>query len=370
MALVTVPGGLWIPQRWGSGVAAFAFTNQLIDASGEKVGYIFRVPKTGTLDKFEFRAGTVTVNAASQIRCSFQDPSVTTGDPDEVQDQFRDIAGSAMVANGWNVPGLITSDGTDTGVKRSVTQGDLLAAVIEYQTFTAGDTIQVSAADIGSQTEHLIDDCYVDLKSGAGPSWAKSTGAAPNLGLKYNDGSYAFIGGADAMSELNTNTYNNGSTPDERALRFSLPVPFRLGGCWVRLDLDAVADIVLYDSDGTTALATVSLDPDIRQSAAGRNRLVRFASDISLLKDTVYRLSVKPTSVTNISMYDKVVNGAAIMDAYEGGQNFHWSQRTDAGAWTQTTTKRPGIGLFVTALDDGAAAGLLVHPGMTGGMRG
>jgi len=93
----------------------------------------------------------------------------------------------------------------------------------------------------------------------------------------------------------------------------------------------------------------------------------RFA-DISLLGSTNYRVAVKPTSANNCQLRDHDLPGAVYMDAIEGGQNWHYTERTDAGAWTQTTTKRPWIGLLVTANDDGVSTGGLIrHPGMGGG---
>ena len=163
MTLATVKGGLWIPKPPAVSTTV-SFSTFLIDAAGERVAFVIRVPKTGTLDKAEFRVGTVAINAASQVRVSFQDISAANGDPDGTQDQFRDIAGSAFASNTWMVPGLMTSDGTDTGVKRSVTQGDLLSVVIEYQTFTAADSVNVNRTRSPS-SDVKSTDCRLRLAS-------------------------------------------------------------------------------------------------------------------------------------------------------------------------------------------------------------
>ena len=341
MALQTFIGGLVTPDISGLGIIP-TFTQMLIDASGEKAAVIFRVPKTGTLDKAEFRVGTATLNAASQIRVSFQDVSDVNGDPDGTQDQFRDIAGSSFTSNAWTVPGLMTSDGTDTGVKRSVTRGDLLSVVVEYSTFTAADILNVSTLTAtGSGTSAAYGQAYPDLFTAA---WVKQA-LYPIVALKYDDGAYVFIStNIYPIETFNAVSFNSGSTPDERGLIFQFPSAVKVGGAWLICDLDAVADVVLYDSDGTTALETVSLDPDQRQAANARVFFMRFPTDRELSASTNYRLIAKPTSVSGITIYDFDIDAVALMDAVEGGQNWHYTQRTDAGAWSQTTTKRPWMG--------------------------
>ena len=60
------------------------------------------------------------------------------------------------------------------------------------------------------------------------------------------------------------------------------------------------------------------------------------------------------------------VNSASLMEAIEGGQLFHHTSRTDAGAWTQTTTKRPLIALRVSAIDNGVGTANIIGFAMMG----
>lgn len=368
MAYQTIPGpsGLWIPVPFASSVSAPAFFPGaiLIDASGEKAAFMFHVPQTGTLDKAELHLYNVTLNGASALRISFQDVNLATGFPDGTQDQFRNITG---ISDGWIAPGLMTSDGTDGGTKRSVTRGDLLAIVLEYQTFTAGDSVQWAALYSGSPSAPFNIFPAAALFTA---SWA-SYGNFPCVCLKYSDGSY--VGIADCcipVSALNTNTYNSGSTPDERALYFQFPAKVKVMGAWVRCDIDGDADVVLYDSDGSSVLASRSFDKDVRMYTAGSNLFCPFSADVELAASTNYRLSLKPTTTTSVTMYDFDVASAAILDAYPGGQNWHSSTRTDAGSWTQVTTKRPHMGLIVRAIDDGVGGGGGKFIGAGGGLIG
>jgi len=371
MAFQTITGGLWLPLPTVHTVGAPSYIpgSLLIDASAEKAAFIFRAPKTGTLDKAEIRTGAVTLGGSSVLRLSFQDVDLTTGFSDGTQDQYRDIAAASVSANSWLAPGLMTSDGTDGGTKRSVTVGDQLSVVLEYSTFTASDSVIwaiLGAAGVG-QTISAFPTAALYTAS-----WAFYSGGFPVMALKYSDGTYAGVGDFVCVaSAVNSVTYNSGSTPDERALYFQLPAPVKVGGAWVRCDLDGDADVVLYDSDGSSVLSSASCDKDVRSQTSGGNLFVRFA-EATLAASTTYRLSIKPTSATSLTLYDFDVSAAAILGAVAGGSNWHFSSRTDAGAWSQVTTKRIWAGLLVTAIDDGVGGGggLLTHPGMSGGMRG
>ena len=156
---------------------------------------------------------------------------------------------------------------------------------------------------------------------------------------------------------LNTSGFydvNTGTTPDEVALKFKFPFPVKIKGWYGRITPAAGGDFqaILYDSDGTTALQTISYDGDIRLSNATGNYIDYFSSSQAILKDTFYRLAVKPTTTTTITLGGNTHTAAAILDALPGGQNLHESTRTDAGAWTDTTTDRPQIGLIIDSADD------------------
>lgn len=348
IAAFTGCGGIMVPDPpWFTSAApGVGTTFGTLDASTERRAYLFEVPKTGTLDKAEFRLGAVTFNGASVFRVSFQNVDLTTGFPDATQDQYRDM--TALSANAWNAPGLMTSDGTDGGAKRSVTKGDLLAVVFEYQTFTAADSVVLSYLDTSSVFGNFP---YGALFTG---TWAANTGT-PLLALKYNDGSYHVPIGSIPVASLNSvTTFNTGSTPDERGLLFQFPFPVEVEGAWVRTDLDGDAELILYDN-ADVAQRTVTLDKDVDATAAGAYRRHIFSSALSLSANTNYRLVMKPTSATNLSVYDWL-SGVSLAN-YIGGSTWKYTERTDAGVWTDTADKRPWMGLILSGFDDAAGGG-------------
>lgn len=369
MAFVDVPGGgAWLPEIQPNVSSGTVLNSFLLDASGEKVAFIFQVPKTGTLDKFELLLRTVTQAPANGLKFSFQDlNTTTTGNPDGTIDQYR-VVTSGITSNAWLAPGLMTSDGTDTGTKRSVTRGDWLCCVVEFESFAASDSLNIGAwghAASGLASRYQVQHFTT--------SWSKSGTTHPILALKYDDGTYAHIGWwVQPVLTVASTQFNSGSTPDERGMIVRFPFPAKVSGYWIwadRLVNGRSYDVVLYDSDGSTALATDSTS-GYEQNGA---QVGKFSSELTLSADTDYRLVMKPTSGNNVAIYEATVQDAAHFAAWPGGQNWHATERTDAGSWSQTTTRRPYMGLLVTAVDDGAGGaggGLLTHSGMNGGMRG
>lgn len=345
MALTSLGGGMFMPKPENFPTNN---TSNLLDASGEKLAAVFRAPKTGTLGKVRFRTATVTTGDTMKV--SFQDVDMATGNPDETADQYRTVSVASGDDNTWISTGIITTDGTDSGGKRSVTRGDLLAIVIEFDSFVAGSMNIVNSStpvDYGNG-------CYTTLKTGG--TWAKTTATAGCLELEYDDGSLAYTD--TLLPGFNTaGTAASNTTPDEVALCFSFPVGVTVGGAFVIIDLDAACDVVLYDSDGTTALATVSLDSDVRAGTTVNGTLVVFPSEIDLTANSSYRLAIKPTTTTAVGYRYFDVRAAGSMDMFDLGQNACWSQRTDAGAWTETTTRRPRMSLLVTKVNDGSGGG-------------
>lgn len=339
-------GGMFVGHPLGvayftGGSAYFGFT---LDADGEMFAAIFRIPKTGTLSKVHFRTGTTTTG--DDLKVSFQDVSATTGDPDGTADEFRVITIADGDDNAWKSTGIISSDGTDSGTKRSVTRGDLIAINWEFDSFVAGN-LQLSILVGSGAVVPEFGYTYNDHKTTG--SWAKHNNSLPLFALEYDDGTFAYIPGVIPAKSADFVTYNNTDTPDEIGLLFQLPFKCKVGGAWMGgQDIDGDTDLVLYDSDGTTVLETVSLDKDIRAATSGIKSYVWFSNDHGLLADTNYRLVLKPTSATDMTYREWTVDAAAQLDQMEGGQKFHRTERTDAGSWTETTTKRPLMGLIVT----------------------
>ena len=331
MALQTIPGGgIFIPDYAGwRGLPGF--NSQLIDASGERAAAIFKVPKSGTISKVGFRTGTVTTPQTLRVRLE----TVTSGDPSGT------LYGSST-AGTQAAPASNTFYTVALGTGATATLGDLVAAVVDFDS-TVGN-LNISALGFGCIFP------YTDLFTAA---WVRSNWT-PVISLEYDDGSYAYTG-MMPVSTLTQYTYASGSTPDERALQFSLPFPCRAVGCWINVDSDNPLDVVLYE--GTTSLTSISLDTNTRGLNTDAPYYLPFSTAQSLTANTTYYLSIKPTSVSNITLQYFSVSAAAVMNSFIGGTSFIEATRTDAGAWTPSTTTRPFLGVVIDQFDDGAGAG-------------
>ena len=130
-------------------------------------------------------------------------------------------------------------------------------------------------------------------------------------------------------------------------------------------------DFVLYDA-ADVVLATVSPDRD-NHLAAGNAKpfFYRLVTGITIKADTFYRLAVKPTTTNDANWRVQEVRAAASMDLIDGGQNFHLSTRTDAGAWTDVLTKRPMLYLMFDEFDGAPSGGSGFNPvSLLGGRSG
>ncbi len=351
---VTIRGGHLIPEPPPPFQGAPAFTALLtINDGTDTAVYVFRVPKTGNTKAISFLITTLTTPA--DLRASFQNVSGTTAGPDGVEDQSVVIASGSLVA-GWNTSGTIT---------RAVTRGDLLAVCIKAD--SASPNLVISVPQYYT-TGDIIEFPYAASLT-PGLTVAGRCGA---FALQYDDNSYEPIDGfVYPFSAFNAPTFASNSTPDERGLKFQLPYTCKVDGGWMYSDIDGDADVVLYGSDGTSVLASVSLDKD--QDMNGGRHYFTFASKVTLTASTYYRIVLKPTTTTSIGLRDFDVASAALLDMCDLGQLAHYTERTDAGAWTDTTTKRPWMGVRVSDIQtdpNPVTGGLMLHPGMTGGMRG
>jgi hypothetical protein len=352
MTLVSARGPLYFPaldHASGAGGDQTQQTVFVIDAAAEKLAFVVRAPKAGILHKVRFR--TTTVGTGDTLKVSFQDLDTATGAPDGTPDQFRTIVIADADDNASLVTGILSSDGTDGGTKRTVARGELLCVVFEFDSWVAGNislssraTVNVAGTSSESYCTHFT------------AAWVRSVSALPRMALEYSDGTYEAIPYVcPAVAGIATETYGTGTTPDERGLIFQLPFAAKVGGFWVAINRAAAFDIKLYDSDGSTVLESQSF----AAASAGTVLIMHtyFDSEITLSKDTSYRMTVLPTTATTVSLMVGSYSVAAVLDALPGGQECHYTSRTDAGAWTEATTKRPLMGLILSELDDGVSVG-------------
>jgi hypothetical protein len=349
VGLITIPELLYPSPTLIDPSTGYSVANLVLNSSGDRVAQIIRVPKTGTLDKFEFLTATHT--GTWSIRASFQDVDLTTGFPDGTVDQYRSLGAPSA---GWQVPGLMTSDGTDGGAKRSVTKGGILACVVDFDSYTSG-SFNVQPKNV----VHRVATALHKVATYDGATWATQTTYMPNVALKYSDGTYYMIDprGGPFSSIVTLGTFSSSSNPDERGMRFVWPYArAQVIGAYVHLDADGDFDMVLYD-EGSNVVASESVDKDLRGDTLNLIRNIYFTTPGFIKKNGVYRIVVKPTTTTTVGYTECTLASADHQKAWPPGgrDDLYWTQRNDGGSWSDTTTKRMEIGIIVDQLDLGGS---------------
>jgi len=300
-------------------------------ASTHRVGFGFQAPKSGTITKVRWITGTVTTGTTVDVRLE--------------------------TATGWRPTGTLI--GTDTNGAQVISSSNDFAWF--DTTLTSGATVtegQVMAISINNSGSGNLEVGVVDRStyvvpsvfSFNGTSWTRVAGFAPSFALEYSDTSIETVTGVYPFQVATTTNVNTGTTPDEVGAKFKLPFPFTITGCTFQCPAPAGNfDLKVYDSDGATQRLTVSFDKDYVKLGYSTISLY-FTGTFDFLPNVFYRWSILPTSASNVTVPDIEVNTAVLMDSFDGGQDFHWTQRTDAGAWTDTVIRRPLVGLYISRL--------------------
>ena len=317
----------------------------LLNVDGEKVGYAFEVPKTGTLDKVKFLIGN-TMTAADDMTVSFQDLD-SSGFPDGTADQSVTVSAASIVANAMVTTGSLIDGGS---AKRSVTKGDRLSIVVEFGPFVDGN-FEIRNWDLGGH-EHAKGATYGLTHNGT--VWSKAS-VIPTFVLIYDDASIALIEGSAPMKTRQALSYNSTDSPDEHALKFQVPWPCRSSGFWGSFDIDNAADVKLYE--GTTEKATASLISSFRGGTDRQMYQGKWDTAFTLTKDTDYFISLLPTTTSDVGILSYDADAAGDWAQSSLGTLPFGADRVNAGAWADRTTRRMFIGIIIDQLDDGVGGG-------------
>lgn len=310
----------------------------LLDAAGEKAAVIFRAPKDGNLLKVHFRLGIVTTGQT--LKASFQNVDPATGAPDGVVDQSGTVTVADTDDNLWKTVTM--------GAARAVVRSELVACVIEFDAAVGNLNI------LRSNVSNCAHGDYSALFTGA---WALSANSGM-LAIEYDDGSFG-VTSYTLPGLASTLGVTNATVPDEVGVRFSVPFPLTCAGMVVAMALTGDFDLVLYDSDGSTVLASRSVDKDEAGAvASGVAREWIFQTPVRLSANKQYRAVIKPTSGTTVNVRYVQLNVSTWMAQMPGGVDWIWTQRTDAGAWSEDNTRRTAIGLVASAF--GTDTGYLI----------
>jgi hypothetical protein len=341
------------------------FASALINATGQKIAFIGRMMNQAraakNLTKVGFRFGTVTKAGGSALTVSLQDVDLVGGppvQPDGTQDQTVAIANADA--------GFATSTFYKTNAfsaSRAMAFGDAVAIVIEFDGSGRLGADAVNITSLGTPGT-AVQNLGGGVMTYNGSAWSQQ-GVIPNILLEFDDGTFGTLAGMVPLSANGNVAYNSGSSPDEYALEFTVPFPARVEGAWAIMQAASGADFEFDLYNGTTLIASMAQDGNAIIAAAARTAYAPFAGEAYVVPGNTYRLALKPTTANNVTLYHSDVAAAGHFDAWPLGNTAVLNSRTDGGAWgAAIATRRPYMGLMLSALSDGGIPASRVQLGM------
>jgi hypothetical protein len=343
--------------------SAPAVVNLTLDGTTDSIEWVCAPPEACTITRLGFRLSTIT-GTSPTFALSLQ--GVTTAGR---ADGTIKSAGGAV--DTFNPSGLGLTAGTwywrTLGSSYAAAPGESLAIVLAYSsgTIDASNSIavltHVSNTVAAQRYPHAI-----QVNAGA---------ATRQVGLPiYGYGSSTLAYGRPAKN-INAIVYNNGSTPDEYAVKYTLPAGMGatytvLATRWSALVATGQTVLVnLYDGGGTsdtTVLNTVTWDTDLTSLNNASGIFEVPWTDTTLATQTfgqTYRIGLAPQSATNMQVFEVVAEAVEDFDAWPGGQLFSLSTRSNGGAntWTDTTTRRLWMDIVFADMSEPVGGGGLAY---------
>jgi hypothetical protein len=322
-----------------------------LDAVGEKCVMIGAVQweDGGTHDIHSIKwrssgAGSLT----GTLQVSIRDVDLANGPPG------RDDGGVDQSVNHTNPAADTNFTSTMSADRTSVAHGTLLAFVWEVTARTSGITSPLVCNAQGSSVfGHPLVCTFL------ASTWA-ATNNLPLMTLVAADGTLGILaGGLPYVEAANAATaFHTGSAIDEYALAFTPEETCWAGAFHVFLQPagnSTTFDIVLYE--GTTALVTISIDPQTVEVNGSPLELIRCFADQKLTAGTTYYLAIKPTAGNPNTVTIWIMNPPSGEAHLFGGVGCGAVGRADAGAWSaiDTSALLIKVSLGIVACDDGGA---------------
>lgn len=327
--------------------------DMLIDATAEKAAFVFIVPKSGTVTDITFYVRFVTTGDTLLGGIYTVDAS---GQPTSTG--YGSMVGGTL---------SVTTSGQKTitlATPATMTKGDIVAVVISFNAFVAGN---IAIGGMIDSTSITLDNRFPYATHFTG-SWAQKRDRMPLMGIKYNDGTYGFTGWSMPVNSTAFGSYSigTGTTPDEIGVTFTVPVGMRLFGVRVQVRAGAASNLRVKVYNSADALQTsVDLPYDLGK---GMHEIF-FPATVSLTANSTYRVTILALTVNTITLDNIQFVEAAALAGGPFGTAYYKTHRKSAGAWTDTTTEVPMMYLIMDGVDAGSSGGMLVHPGMSGGIR-
>lgn len=316
-----------------------SFTTQAFTDADIATAHIFRPKKAITASEVIFHYTSKT-GTAPTLRASLQ----SVGDDGYPSGTILGATANALKT--FNAGSLGWSNGTAQKLtldeSASLSPGNVYALMLDYSSGTIDGSNLVTLQTGGSTGGgFLIDGEYTATRNAAG-AWSKSTSQIPNFAV--GDGTYYH--GWMVQSRA-TRSVNTGSSPDEVALKFTVPdmgttldLQYIRLYCTLSSSASKTVELKLYD--GTTAIGTASIPTrQFKNPASAAWHQFMFATAPTLTCGSTYRVAIGSGDTTNITAHYYTFGSTdaaktAMLDSC-------LSHRVDAGAWTDEAQQIPVV---------------------------
>lgn len=355
----------------GSVNGGLTFDSLTFNDTGDSLESMYEMPEAATLTQLCYLYTSRSAGDPPSHTLSLQGINTGTGRADGT------IKSSTNATCTLDPPNSGAWDGTvqccTMTSSYAATRGERLAVVLTCPSGCAGGTSGAWAYQQSGNGNSISFPYNVSIDA----TVATKRPRVPIVGLKSASRTYGNL-----IISQSLTTYNSDSSPDEKALKFTLSSSYcstvKLRGVVIagRVPITATtASIKLYDTDGTTVLSTIAVNGD-ENAAVGttndRKYLRRtFPDSVTLNCGSTYRIGYLAGNTTSaISLPSYNYTSTADMADVAFASDWSYSERTDAGAWTDVTTRQPFISLI---LEDwtvsGGAGGLSSQKNLSGGTQ-
>jgi hypothetical protein len=343
MAFQPLKGAFCWPEFPRRTTAAPSITGYTLNALNEKLAAVTQVPRSGDISKVAFKLGTVV--AAQNLTIRLETVDMATGFPTgtlwAANTQLDPVVIAAADDNHWKTATLTAAAG--------VLLGEYIGIVVTHKD---NDT---DSLDVLTFTDHPGNFPYSLHDAGAG--YVKNQNA-PMFALEYSSGdAYSWIPGvlpyANHAGSFITTAFASNSNPDEIGLRFQVPMACKVIGAWVWGILANNYEIKLYDDAGTLLASLAVAGAGLGGTTAADPYLLLLNAETELTINTWYRLTVLPTTTSNVTVYEWTVPTTSLLNAFGMGVNCHRTSRNNGGSFVDTaTTTRVFMGVLISAVSD------------------
>lgn len=315
-------------------------TTFTLNAAGEGIGAVFRVPVAGAIDRIGFHMANITTGGTCDVRVETVDSStgVNTGTLWDTNTN-----GSLVVAN--------TDDNTwlecTLTSTASVSVGDYVAVVIVAPSGFNGTIRKFTSPIVAGSLPYTIQN------SG---SWTRNQDR-PAITVRWADTRYYPIEGFAVLQITDQNqAISSAITPDEVGLKFTFPFGATMMGAQVWLSGVATSEdfvMKLYDSSDTL-VSSETVDAAYFPDGMG---YVNFLDNPELTSGETYRLTVLPSTTNAFNLKYATVSDTVYQEQTPGRNLAQWTERTDAGSWTDSGLLIPWLQPVLSGIELGSGGG-------------